>query len=141
MDGFLRHLGQALFTYISALFSEESQYHSSRDHDTLDQEMDAKDVRHVVGRKFQGGFLCSFSLCPNAWQELISVDERILEFNEAIFKVLTRKTSKLIIKATSEIMEDIRTLLCEEESKFPYFKPVGYGPTRNQLKDGCLGTR
>lgn len=64
MDGFLRHLGQALLTFISAQFSEESQYHSSRDHDTVDQKMDAKDVRHVVGRKFQGGFLCSFFFVP-----------------------------------------------------------------------------
>jgi hypothetical protein len=111
------------------------------DCDTLGQKADRKDIHKVICSD------CSESL-SNDLQALVLMYQKILEFYKVAFEMLTRKGAKLVMKmvletdrlpnivqdflrysdtlrnlvqkATWEIVEDMKAMLYDHESKFPY---------------------
>ena len=108
------------------------------DCDTLGQRANKKDIHEVIHSELFKGLLTFL-------QALVSVYQKILEFYKVAFEILTRKGAKLVVKlilendrlpsivqgflkhaetlrklvqkATLEIVEDIKAMLYDRESK------------------------
>jgi hypothetical protein len=115
------------------------------DCDTLGQKADKKDIHKVTSR-----FTLNSANFSNILQALVSVYKKLLEFYKAAFEILSRKGAKLVVglilengrlpsivqdflrqadtlrklvqKATLEIVEDIKAMLYDQESKLSLFK-------------------
>lgn len=109
------------------------------DCDTLGQKVNKKDIHQVIYRRI-------FKALSNVLQALVLVYQKILEFYKVALEILSKKgvklmmqmawetdrlpnivqdflkysdnLRKLIEKATCEIVEDIKAMLYDQESKF-----------------------
>ncbi len=127
------------------------------DCDTLGQKADNKDIHKVIHSKLVEVVLTFL-------QALVSVYQKILEFYKVAFEILTRKGAnlvmkmilendrlpkivqdflkkaetlrKLVQKATWEIVEDIKAMLYDRESKSYTPGSGGYMLTRSQSRGG-----
>jgi hypothetical protein len=115
------------------------------DCDTLGQKANKKDIHKVTSQLALG-----FAKVSNILQALVSVYKKLLEFYKAAFDIVSRRGAKLVIglilengrlpkivqdfltqadtlrklvqKATLEIVEDIRAMLYDQESKLSFFQ-------------------